>query len=70
MKGNIMKMGRKPVVGDGGVTLDSLRVSGTVAEQLESVASAVGLTVPELRRHILDRYFADLNNLPESVEGD
>jgi len=63
-------MGRKPLlsIGDGGITLDSLRVSRHISDKLESTALAVSLTVPELRRHILDRFFADLGNLPESMD--
>ena len=62
------KMGRRPLVGDGGITLDSLRVSRHIADALESMAQTTGVSVPELRRHILDRFFATLGNLPESMD--
>jgi hypothetical protein len=62
------KMGRRPLVGDGGITLDSLRVSRHIADALESMAHTTGVSVPELRRHILDRFFAELDNLPESMD--
>jgi hypothetical protein len=62
------KMGRRPLVGDGGITLDSLRVSRHIADALESMAQTTGVSVPELRRHILDRFFADLKNQHAAID--